>query len=79
MSPTEEMVSDKLINVAKRVIKYLVKTKDLGITWKKTDEDRKAGFADVIFGAVDASIVMDPITRRNHRYLQQPWTRKLTF
>jgi hypothetical protein len=37
--------NDKLINVAKRIIKYLVKTKDLGITWKVTDEDRKAGFA----------------------------------
>ena len=44
----------------------MVKTKDLGITWKVTAEDRKAGFADVIFGAVDASFAMDPITRRNH-------------
>jgi len=29
-------------------------------------EDRKTGFADVIFGAVDASFAMDPITRRRH-------------
>ena len=57
---------EKLINAAKRIIKYLVKTKDLGITWKVTAEDRKAGFADVIFGAVDASFAMDPITRRSH-------------
>jgi hypothetical protein len=44
--------NDNLINAAKRIIKYLVKTKDLGITWKITPEDRKAGFADMIFGAV---------------------------
>jgi hypothetical protein len=31
-----------------------------------TTEDRKAGFADIIFGAVDASFAMDPITRRSH-------------
>ncbi len=47
--------NDKFINSAKRIIKYLVKTKDLGITWKVTVEDRKAGFVDVIFGAVDVS------------------------
>ena len=32
--------NDKLINAVKRIIKYLVKTKDLGITWKITPEDR---------------------------------------
>ena len=58
--------NDKLINAAKRIIKYLVKTKDLGITWKVTAEDRKAGFADVIFDVVDDSFTMDPITRRIH-------------
>jgi hypothetical protein len=36
--------NDKFIHVAQRVIKYLVKTKDLGITWKITPGDRKAGF-----------------------------------
>ena len=58
--------NDKLINVAKRIIKYLVKTKELGITWKSTTEDRKTGFDDVIFGVVDVSFAMDPITRRSH-------------
>ena len=58
--------NDKLINVAKRIIKYLVKTKELGITWKSTTEDRKTGFADVIFDVVDSSFAMDPITRRSH-------------
>ena len=58
--------NDKLINDDKRIIKYLVKTKEFGITWKITAEDRRTGFADVIFGAVDASFVMDPITRRSH-------------
>jgi hypothetical protein len=47
----------------------LVKTKDLGITWKVTTEDRKAGFVDVIFDVVDISFVMDPITRRNRHDL----------
>jgi hypothetical protein len=54
--------NEKLVNAAKRIIKYLVKTKDLSITWKVTT----AGFADVIFGAVDSSFAMDPITQRNH-------------
>ncbi len=58
--------NDKHINVVKRIIKYLVKTKELGITWKVTAEDRKTGFADVIFGAVDTSFAMDPITCRSH-------------
>ncbi len=58
--------NDKLINDAKRIIKYLVKTKDLDVTWKITPEDRKAGFADMIFGEVDAPFAMDPITRRSH-------------
>jgi hypothetical protein len=58
--------NEKLINTAKRIIKYLVKTKELGISWKVTPEDRKAGFSDVIFGAVDVSFAMDPITRRSH-------------
>ena len=58
--------NDNRINAAKRIIKYLVKNKELGITWKITEEDRKAGFADVIFGEVDSSFAMDPITRRSH-------------
>jgi hypothetical protein len=44
----------------------LVKAKDLGITWKITAEDRKTGFTDMVFRAVDASFAMDPITRRSH-------------
>jgi hypothetical protein len=58
--------NEKLVNTVKRIIKYLVNTKDLGITWKVTAEDRKAGFTDVIFGVVDALFAMDPITRRSH-------------
>lgn len=48
-------------NDAYRIIRYL-KTEDLGITWKVTPEDRKAGFADMIFGAVDSSFAIDPVT-----------------
>jgi hypothetical protein len=72
--------NEKLVYAAKRIIKYLVKTKDLGITWKVTAEDRKAGFADVIFGAVDVSFVMDPITRRSHAgFVQQSRLGVLVF
>lgn len=48
------------------MIKYLVKTKDLGITWKITAEDRKTSVTDMVFREVDASFAMDPITRRSH-------------
>ena len=39
---------------------------DLGITWKITAQDRKRGFGDMVFGVVDVSFVMDPITSRSH-------------
>ena len=56
----------RLIEAAKRVIKYLLKTKDLGITWKVTPEDKTAGFANTLFGATDASFAMCPLTRKSH-------------
>jgi hypothetical protein len=58
--------NDNLIHAAKSIIKYLAKTQHLRITWKITAEDRKEGFEEMVFGAVDASFVMDPVTRRSH-------------
>ena len=58
--------NDNLMNTAKSIIKCLAKTQDLGITWKITAEDRKEWFEDMVFGAVDALFVMDPITGRCH-------------
>ncbi len=37
----------RLVDEAKRVIRYLLKTKDLGITWNVGSEDKKAGFANI--------------------------------
>jgi len=57
--------NDKVINAAKRIIRYLVKAKDLGITWKVTPEDRNAGFADMTFGAVDAKWILSQVQLNN--------------
>jgi hypothetical protein len=56
----------RLIEAAKRVIRYLLKTKDLGITWKIQPEDKETGFANTLFGATDASFAMCPLTRKSH-------------
>jgi len=56
----------KLIAAAKRIVKYLVHTKDLGITWSISPQDKESGFANVLFAAVDASFAMCKLTRRSH-------------
>jgi hypothetical protein len=45
----------RLIAAAKRIVKYLVHTKDLRITWSISEKDKESGFANVLFAAVDAS------------------------
>ena len=55
----------KVINEAKRVI-HLIKTRNFSIKWSSNDEDRAAGTADVLFGAVDASYAACQLTRRSH-------------
>ena len=57
----------RLIDAAKKVFRYLLKTKDLRITWKVA-EDKKTGFANVrgLFGATDASFAMCPLTPKSH-------------
>ena len=56
----------RLIAAAKRVVKYLMHTKDMGITWSISEQDKESGFANVLFGAVDASFAMCKLTRKSH-------------
>ena len=56
----------RLIEAAKRVIRYLLKTKHMGITWKITSEDKNTGFANTLFAATDASFAMCLLTRKSH-------------
>ena len=58
--------SPKLINEVKRVICYLIKTRNFSIKWSANDEDRADGTADFLFGAVDASYAACQLTRRSH-------------
>jgi hypothetical protein len=56
----------RLIVAAKRVVKYLMYTKDLGITWSISEQDKETVFANVLFWVVDASFAMCKLTRRSH-------------
>ena len=56
----------KTIEAAKRVIQYMLATKDFEIEWSISDADMQEGTANVLFGAVDASYAMDEQTRRSH-------------
>ena len=56
----------RLIDGTKRVVKYLIHTKELGITWRISDQDKESGFTNVLFGTVDTSFSMCKLTRRSH-------------
>ncbi len=56
----------RLIEATKRVIRYLFKTKHMGITWKITSEDKNTGFTSILFSVMDSSSVMCPLTRKTH-------------
>ena len=58
--------NQKVIEAAKRVIRYLLKTRDFKITWSTEEGDIAANRIDRMWGAVDASFAADPITRRSH-------------
>ena len=55
-----------LIVAAKRVVKYLMHTKDFGITGSISEQYKESDFENVLFGVVDASFVMCKLTRRSH-------------
>jgi hypothetical protein len=58
----------RVIDVTKRVIRYLLKAKDLGMTWKVEPKDKTTGFANTLFGATDASQVTYGICN-----IHEPW------
>ena len=56
----------KVIDAAKRVIMYLVATKDFCIRWRSSREEHDLGTSGILMGAVDASYATDAMTRRSH-------------
>ena len=56
----------KIIEAARRVIVYLHSTRDFSITWTSSPAEHEHGTANILFGSVDASFAMDPMTRRSH-------------
>ena len=56
----------KVIARAKRVIRYLIKHRDFAIHWRSAPLDVDAGYANTLFGCVDASFAMCPLTRKSH-------------
>ena len=56
----------KIIEAARRVIVYLNSTRDFSITWTSSPAEHENGTANILFGSVDASFAMDPMTRRSH-------------
>ena len=56
----------KVINEAKRCIRYLLGTRDLTITWSIDPTSTPAELRNTLWAAADASYAADPITRRSH-------------
>ena len=56
----------KAIQAAKRVVRYLVHTREFAVEWWIDRKDVDAGCANVVFGSADSSFGMCPITRRSH-------------
>ena len=56
----------KVINAARRVIQYLMCTRDFKIRWTSEPDQLPAEQGNVLWGAADASYASDPITRRSH-------------
>ena len=56
----------KVINEAKRCIKYLLKTRDFTVTWSLDPTVTSTDMRNVLWAAADASYAADPITRRSH-------------
>jgi len=56
----------KVIEAAKRIIKYLAGTRDSTITWMSSALEEEQRCDNVIIGAVDASFAMDAMTRKSH-------------
>jgi hypothetical protein len=56
----------KVIAEARRVIKYLMGTRDFKITWSTSPDKLKQGEVNRLWACADASFAADVITRRSH-------------
>jgi hypothetical protein len=56
----------KVIEAAKRIIKYFAGTRDFAVKWTSSALEEEQGSGNVIIGAVDASFAMDAMTRKSH-------------
>jgi hypothetical protein len=54
------------VDAARRVIQYLLTTRDFAIEWKSSRQSQQDQTDNVLIGAVDASFAMDTHTRRSH-------------
>jgi hypothetical protein len=57
---------NKVIEAAKRIIKYLAGTRDFAITWMSSALEEEQGCDNVIIGAVDTSFAMDAMMQKSH-------------
>ena len=56
----------KAVDAARRVIQYLLTTRDFAIEWKSSRQSQEDQTDNILIGEVDASFVMDTNTRRSH-------------
>ena len=56
----------KVVDAGKRVIRYLVTHREVGIHWRNSQRDIDAGNAYTLLGCTDASFAMDTLTRKSH-------------
>ena len=58
--------TNKVINEAKRVVRYLAGTRDFSIRWTSDTDHVTGEMRNLMWGAVDASCAACPLTRRSH-------------
>jgi hypothetical protein len=56
----------KAVDAARRVIQYILTTRDFAIEWKLSRQSQQDQTDNVLIGTVDASFAMDTYTRRSH-------------
>ena len=56
----------KVINEAKRCIRYLIGTRDFAIRWSTHPDSLADKLRNILWASADASYAADPITRRSH-------------
>ena len=56
----------KVINEAKRCIRYLIGTRDFAVRWSTHPDSLADKLRNILWASADASYAADPITRRSH-------------